>query len=1498
MDNNPQTLVGQTLKGYELKELIGSGGFGSVYRAWYPLLRREVAVKIILPEYANEENFIRRFETEAQVVARLEHLHIVPLYDFWREPDSACLVMRWLRGGSLEAAIDNHGSWPLEDAARLIDQIAAALAVAHRNGIVHRDLKPANILLDDEKNAYLADFGIAKNILVDQEITDEDRFGSPEYISPEQVMGQPVSPQTDIYSLGVVLYMMLTGRTPFSESTTTAVIRRHLSDTLPPLQTTHPDLPHGLNAVIWKATSKRPEQRYPDSLTMAADVRRVVGGQTTIGTMATRVGMSPQVILSSVGQTIPIDIPLEPENPYKGLRAFQEADQSDFYGRKKLVEQLLGRLSEPGPLNRFLAVIGPSGSGKSSVVKAGLLPAIRRGTLHQSDEWFITQMTPGAAPFQQLADALLKVAKSALDNLRESLRSSPEMLAKHAESIAPAGLLLFIDQFEELFTLTADVEERRAFIESIIHAVTTGQGGLRLILTLRADYYDRPLLYPLLGELLRERTVVVLPLSSAETEAAITGPAERYGLRFEPGLVSAIVSDVGNLHGGLPLLQFALTELFEQRSGYVLTHDGYEASGGVLRSLGRRAEEIFQAFDVKQQGMTRQLFLQLVSSRDEREDVRNRIRRSRLVELAGHDRDTLDLVLEVFTRSRLLTLDYELQSRAPVVEVAHEALFRVWDRLKAWVETAQADLRLYHQLEIAAGEWTQSGRDGAFLARGARLSQFEAAVESPILPLSEQQQSYLLAATRSRRRARQRAFVGIIGLTIITAIATGLALFAFDRQSLAEREREAAARQLQLSQARELSTNALMVVDSQPDLALLLSLASLNAVDTYEGRNSLLVTLQAYPQLSRFFQGTSSPINTLDLSPDGNSIVTGHDNGEIVIWNRATGRPERDAVSAHQGAIQRVVFSPDGTQIASSGNDQRVTLWDIESGALIAEFLGHESSVRGLDYSPDGDLVASADDAGLILVHDVISNELIVRLTDAEGVSFSVLVFSPDGQYIAAAGDDNRIWLWTTNDWQLAGDPLEGHTNWVRDLKFLPVDDSLILASGSSDGRVVFRDISTGEILQVIATNHTVGSGVWRLTFSPDAALMMTVSQDQTAQLWEVSSGLPVGEPFTAHTDDVRDVIFSPDGQMILTAGRDSSLLEWTLSTPNVLAVPVPFGLVDVSNPPPILTVTFNHDGSLAAASGGNFQSADGSYAITIWDIPSGQIVQTLPGHVEDVVDIEFARDNTRLISRSKDQTIQVWEIATGTVDLTLDLRTLTPGVPMALSPDSSHLVAGTLTGEIAVWGLSSGTPSENTLRGHSQEVNDLAFSPDGLLLASASLDGTIRLWNTADWQLIRILDAFDAPYTALTFAPDGRTLVSGDEQGRVRLWDLTTGLPDERQISLSGEVTSLSISGDGLTLGTAVFGDDIRLWDMATLSPLGERLTGHSDVATKAMISRDGRYLISGGADRQVFLWSIALDAWQALACSIANRNLTEQEMERYPSLAPYQPDCSSDLA
>ena len=348
------------IKGYEILEQLGEGAYGAVYSARQPLFDREVAVKVILPQYANQPDFIRRFETEAQLVAQLEHLHIVPLYDFWRDPDGAYLIMRLMRGGSLADALEQVSPWESDDAARLVDQLASALDAAHQKGIVHRDLKPANILLDEDGNAYLSDFGIAKELGTDAEVTQTGAIlGTPAYITPEQVQSLPVTPQTDIYALGILLYQLLVGDHPFPESSNAELVVKHLQEPLPYVREVRPELPAALDGVIQRATAKDPAGRYPDALSLATDFRRAL--------------------------QLDAELPEVPEeemyNPYKGLRAFQVADAGDFFGREALTGQLLAHLASPGIDGQFLAVVGPSGSGKSSVVKAGLLPALQKGDL-------------------------------------------------------------------------------------------------------------------------------------------------------------------------------------------------------------------------------------------------------------------------------------------------------------------------------------------------------------------------------------------------------------------------------------------------------------------------------------------------------------------------------------------------------------------------------------------------------------------------------------------------------------------------------------------------------------------------------------------------------------------------------------------------------------------------------------------------------------------------------------------------------------------------------------------------------------------------------------------------------------------------------------------------------------------------------------------------------------------------------------------------------------
>src|SRR5262249_47620177 len=353
----PVGAFGRSVRGYELREQVGSGDVGVVYRAYQPSVGREVAIKVIRPDLVNQPSFLRGFESEARLVAQLEQPHLVPLYDYWRDPEGAYLVMRWLRGGSLQRALE-RGPWNLEPAARLLSQVADALAYAHRQGVVHRDVKPANVLLDEDGNAYLADFGIAA-LPLDSENPGRLITASPAYVTPEEVAGNPLTPQSDIYGLGLLTFELLTGQRP------------PMDGSLPSVRATRPALPAALDEVVACATAAAPEDRYESVERFVAAFVAVVG---------------------QTGQAAETYTPAQ--NPYKGLRAFDETDAADFHGRAALVDELVRALGD----RRLVAVVGPSGIGKSSVVKAGLIPALRGGALPKSAAWLVTDMFPGAYP--------------------------------------------------------------------------------------------------------------------------------------------------------------------------------------------------------------------------------------------------------------------------------------------------------------------------------------------------------------------------------------------------------------------------------------------------------------------------------------------------------------------------------------------------------------------------------------------------------------------------------------------------------------------------------------------------------------------------------------------------------------------------------------------------------------------------------------------------------------------------------------------------------------------------------------------------------------------------------------------------------------------------------------------------------------------------------------------------------------------------------------------
>lgn len=812
MDN----LSGTTIKGYKIKERIGAGGFGTVYRAEQRSIFREVAVKAIFPGHANKPEFIRRFENEAQIIARLEHLHITPLYDYWRDPDGAYLVMRFMRGGSLEDALKAE-RFSLDSLVPIMNQVASALYAAHQSDVIHRDVKPGNILLDEDGNAYLSDFGIAKNLSVDEEdsVTGvDDIVGSLDYISPEQARSEPVTPQTDIYSLGVTLYELIAGEHPFHTFSPVGRLYKHINDPLPDITNVDETVREAINEVIQKATAKNPVERYSDVLEFASDFRQAVSNpdsqsgetfveqftpreqdiiellvqnmsnkeiaQTLVITVSTVKWYNQQIYsklgvrsrAQAVARVRELNLSGEDDdyqeeissptllppliNPYKGLRAFEATDRRDYFGRERLIEKLLNRLQQDSLDSRFLAVVGPSGSGKSSVVKAGLIPAIWDGRLPGSDKWFVVDMLPGSRPIDKLEVALMKVAANQAGNLNEQLNRNRHGLIRAADLILPdddSHLFIVIDQFEEVFTLVADETERQAFLDLIYSAVTETRSRVSVVITLRADYYDRPLQYPQFGDLLRNRMETVLPLSAKEIERAINGPLERMQVGFEAGLVPQIVSEMTYQSGALPLLQYALTELFERRNDRTLTHEAYQQIGGAVGALAKRAEATYQELSSSGQALTQQMFLRLVTPGEGAEDTRRRVSRSELLAIAT-DADEMDEIIDLFADYRLLSLDNDEASRSPTVEVAHEAILREWERLREWINGARNDIRLQRQLIQLAGDWHNANEDDSYLLYGTRLEQFEAWQQNSQLALTTRETAYL-GQSRAFRDAQE-----------------------------------------------------------------------------------------------------------------------------------------------------------------------------------------------------------------------------------------------------------------------------------------------------------------------------------------------------------------------------------------------------------------------------------------------------------------------------------------------------------------------------------------------------------------------------------------------------------------------------------------------------------------------------------------------------------------------------------------------------------------------
>ncbi len=1323
----------QFLKSYELHEQVGAGGFGVVYRAYQPLLKRAVAIKAILPEHANHPDFIRRFEVEAELVARLEHPHIIPLYDYWREPDGAYLVMRWLGGGSLRQSLE-QGQWDTPRISRLVDEITAALMVAHRHGVVHRDIKPDNILLDEDANAYLADFGIAKDLGA-AEMTQGAVIGSPAYFAPEQIRSEKITPKTDQYSLGVMLFEVLTGTRLFPDATLSDILFKHLNEPLPSVQERRPELPAALDTVLQRATAKNPDERYEDVLQFAAAFQQALAKSTPspISSIPTETNALDTLLTDLV-----IDLRTTaaagppPANPYKGLQSFQEADAADFFGREALVSRLLERLSETTEGARFLTVVGPSGSGKSSVVKAGLVPQLRQGALPGSDQWFIAQMVPGDRPLEELEIALLRIAVNPPASLLEQLQQDERGLLRAVRRILPddqTELLLVIDQFEEVFTQGDDADARAHFLKSLYTAVSDPTSRLRIIVTLRADFYDRPLQYREFGELTRQRMESVLPLSVDELRQSIVSPAQRVGVTLEPELVTAIIADVGDQPGSLPLLQYALTELFDRQQGRRLTLATYQEIGGITGALARRAEEIYQALDAESQALTRQLFLRLVTLGEGSEDTRRRVRRSELV--TSSSTDPLDAVMDAYGRARLLTFDRDPATRAPTVEIAHEALLRVWDRLREWIESSREDLRTQRKLSAAAREWSDADHDPSFLASGARLAQFEGWAAETDLAMNEQEAQFLKRSVEQREQQRRqeaarqelerklavqarnrlRWLVAVLAVFLIVAL--GLSAFALDRQGQAE------AQSLIAADNAATATNAQGAAEQQSALA-----QTQAAIADRNAQQAQALALAANSQLVLSSGNTDL---ALALALQSNQMAN-QPSSEIqrALTSAAYAPGTRFLLTGHTLPVTDVAISPDGTlALTSAGNETDLShtgeliLWDLTTGKEVRRFEGHQNKVSGAAFSPDGQTALSGDYSGVLILWDVATGTPIKRIHDPSGL-VTMIAFSPDGRTVVSVDGvlDDSVKIWDVASGDLLH-RLTGHTDQICSVAYSP--DGRYLASGARNGELILWDVNAGtEVRRFAGLNDSVNS----LAFSPAGQTLLSGSTDLGLVLWNVATGEQIR---SMDAGVVSAVAYSPDGKTILSG--------------------------------------------LGAGTSGT---------LTLWDASTGTEIRRYIGHPAPITSVAFSPDGRTFLSGSVDGSLRLWYVNSGAEAQRIQRSDGVESV--AVSPDGQLALSGARDGSVVLSSLTTGE-AVLSLEGHTDIVRSVAFTPDGQEGLSASLDGSVIVWNLTTGEQIRRFDGHQYPVISVDVSPDGKTVLSAafdlsgaTTDGELLLWNLDTG--------------------------------------------------------------------------------------------------------------------------
>jgi WD40 repeat protein/DNA-binding SARP family transcriptional activator len=1188
--------------------------------------------------------------------------------------------------------------------------------------------------------------------------------------------------------------------------------------------------------------------------------------------------------------------------PFRGLAPFDAAHAEYFFGRERLVAELVARLVG----STLLAVVGPSGSGKSSAMRAGLLPALADGVVPGSEGWRYAVMRPGERPLVELSRTLARaVPETGSEDAAPSIADALELL--------PAGerLVLAVDQFEEVFVACRDQAERAAFLDALVEGAADQDERLVVVVAIRADFYGRCAEHADLATLLSANQVLVGPMRRDELRRTIELPARRVGLRVEPRLVSALVGDVAGEPGGLPLLSAALLELWQHRDGRTLRHHTYEASGGVEGAVARLAEDAYQRLDTDERRRARPMLLRLAGD-DEGAEALVR-RRVPLDELELERDQHTARVLAVLTESRLLTVD------EGAVEVAHEALLSQWPRLRGWLQQDAEGRRLHHHLIGAAREWRDSERDPAELYRGARLASALdwAAEHDPELNelerafLEESRAASEREAERQRRAVRRlRTLLAGVGVLLAAAVVAGV---------IAISERQEARSAVTTEAAQRLGAEGL--TSDRLDTALRLAGAGLALDDSVATRSNLLSTLLRSPAAIGVFRGDGDPLLALGLSPDGRTLATGDQDGTVLLFDAATGRRIGNPYQAPE-EVGGFAFDPRGHDLMVLSGDSGPQIVDIATQRRVrtvdvGEYPGRRGVISGFHpaYAPDGrSLIVMYWGAEFTGAQPVFLRRLDARTGAQLGQTVRIpaeqgedeLVASPDGRHLFVTSPHatyaiDAATLDVTRRYG-TGSPVAAASPDGRTLA-LGGRDAPMLGPFTGSGTVRLLDMTSGRVRK-LAGRHD--APVVSAAFSPDGRTLATTGDDGKVILWDVR-GQVARETLGGHSGRVWGAAFSPDGRTLYTASDDGSVIAWDTTGHRGLGRGFRTELVNrtIEQFPPAVALSPDGrtlavgrlDGAIELIDAGTLQRSGGFAAL------GGR----------QVLAIEYSPDGRTLAVAGGEGAVGLFDARSGKPmgprigspphgDSRAAPALLSNIQALSLSPDGRLLATVSIGGVVRLWDVRNHRAAAPPM--HVKEfATGLDFSPDGAQLAVATgfeaLGFTGRRnggIDVRDWRTGRRIALLPMENVReATFSPDGTRLVGGQSDGKAVVWSTE----DWQRVGspLAGHswfVLKAAFSPDGRTLATSGGDGTVILWDVDSGEQIGAALPGEDNRWVSTAFSPDGNHLFAVYENGRAIRWEVDPATWSRRACAIAGGGLTLEQWDEIVPERDYLPTCS----